>query len=577
MIDAEFNREDIRVLIQTGGTNYWYDYDIPSALVGRYLVDDYGIEELEMLSSRSMGESQTLTDFIDFGMTYFPADRYGLVLWNHGGGSVEGFGVDEWYDYDGLTLAEMDTAMRNSEAAQQKLAFVGFDACLMASAETAWVFRDYADYLIGSEELEPGYGWDYYEMLSALGNDPEMSTLDLGVVTCESFVDYYVDNDMAEELTTLSVIDLSKIDAVIEALDNFTAVANLSDYGFQSIAKPRSRAHEFGMPSEYGYSYDMVDIVNLATQYQDLFPAQVQQLIDATEQAVVYNNYGPYVSNANGLSIFFPFSQQDEAAGRVESYKSTGFSSEYINYLAEFTNVLTGTTIAPFTPEEIAEIVPEEIAETPSAELPEGDDGYDIYLTQEQIDNIQTIYFTAWFHEGDDIYTQIYQDSFVEIDYNGRILTEYDGIITTINDEWACLYEIETGENYVRYAVPAVLNGQDVNLILLYEDGADPKVLGAMPDHSESHGMAPKQMIKIKDGDEITLVYYAEQFYDIDDDSDAEAEAFFYEGDPFTVDGSLLVEDWYVYEGEFMYGFVIIDLQGNEYYTDFIVVEFYEE
>lgn len=48
-----------------------------------------------------------------------------------------------------------------------KLDIIGFDACLMAMYEVGSVMAPYANYLLGSELLEPGTGWDY-SMLAAL-------------------------------------------------------------------------------------------------------------------------------------------------------------------------------------------------------------------------------------------------------------------------------------------------------------------------------------------------------------------------------------------------------------------------
>jgi hypothetical protein len=64
-------------------------------------------------------------------MAAFPADKYGLILWNHGGGSIAGYG------YNSLTLLELNMALEKTQAANTKLEFIGFDACLMANVETA--------------------------------------------------------------------------------------------------------------------------------------------------------------------------------------------------------------------------------------------------------------------------------------------------------------------------------------------------------------------------------------------------------------------------------------------------------
>jgi len=566
MVTAAFSKEDINVILQTGGTDQWQMDFIPNDSLVRYRVIDEALETLEELPAASMGESSTLADFINYSMDNFPAEKFGLIMWNHGGGAVCGFGVDELFDYDGLTLAEIKEAFDNSYLPSYPLEFLGFDACLMATLETAYMARDYAKYLVASEELEPGYGWDYETWLTALGENPQMDGAELGQVIVDSFVSFYNENGMEDEATTLSVTDLSEVEAVVQALEQFIEVADISESNYQTIAKSRSRTREFGMPSEYGGSTDMIDIVHMAEQFNAVYPDEASALIEAVGNAVVYKDQGQFVDHAGGLSLYFPYSAKEEAVERIPVYQTTGFSPRYINYVAEFAEILTGT---PFAQLDVSALAPVQ-----------DENSFDIVIPAEELNNIESIYFTAWVKEEDDYYTQIYQDSNVEIDESGKILTEYDGVIYTINGEWACLYEVEVGEDYVRYAVPALLNGESVNLIVLYDEAnPDGKVIGALPVYDATTGMAPKQLIKIKDGDVITLLYYAEKFYDVDDpaleEEPGEDDLIWYEGNEFTVEGPLLVESWEAV-GVFLYGFTIIDLQGNEYYTDFIEVEFLE-
>ena len=61
----------------------------------------------------------------------------------------QGYGYDEKYPGQGsMTLDEINTALENAGV---KFDFIGFDACLMATAETALVCSEYADYMIASE------------------------------------------------------------------------------------------------------------------------------------------------------------------------------------------------------------------------------------------------------------------------------------------------------------------------------------------------------------------------------------------------------------------------------------------
>lgn len=556
--------DEINVVVQTGGTKRWYTKGIPPRKIGRYLVTESGLEEIEELPLANMGSSDTLTDFINFAMDKYPADRFGLVLWNHGGGAVSGFGVDELFDEDGMTLQELKIAFDQSYLKTYPLEFLGFDACLMANAEAAYLAQEYATYLVASQELEPGYGWDYKAWLTALGKDPSMDGATLGQAIVDSFIGFYIQNDMREEPTTLSVVDLSKMDAVVAALEDLISVSDLSEATFQSMAKPRSKAREFGLPTEYGGYTDMVDMVHLATQYQASYPVYAANLIAAVEKAVVYQMNGPYVDDAGGLSLYFPYHETQELAELLAIYQTCGFSPSYIDYVTEFASLLTGEAFSSL----------DVSAESP---LQGGEEDFLITIPKEELSNIDEIYFTAWILEEGDFFTQIYEDSYVEIAEDGTILTEFDGVMTTIDGELACLYEIESGDGYIRYGVPAVLNGEDVNLILLFDDKhPDGIVQGAMPVYDETTGMAPKNWIPIESGDEIALVYYTEKFYEIDDLTEGSEDDYWWsEGPDFVVGGDgLLVESWEVDEGIYLYGFTIIDLQGNEYYTDFIEVEY---
>ena len=91
----------------------------------------------------------------------------------------------EVYPETVLFLPDIALAFQNSGV---KFDFVGFDACLMGTIETAYMLEPYADYLVGSEETEPAYGWDYTPWLNALGENTSIDTVDLGTVIVDSFL-----------------------------------------------------------------------------------------------------------------------------------------------------------------------------------------------------------------------------------------------------------------------------------------------------------------------------------------------------------------------------------------------------
>ncbi|MFX1338923.1 MAG: clostripain-related cysteine peptidase, partial [Promethearchaeota archaeon] len=134
------------------------------------------------LGELNMGEQATLSDFISWGTSAFPADNYALILWNHGGGWKESNEQDPdvfksvcWDDTsfgDCLTQIELKNAL---VSAGVHFDLIGFDACLMAMAEVDYQIKDWADVRVGSEESEPGDGWPYDTILADLISSPSMN------------------------------------------------------------------------------------------------------------------------------------------------------------------------------------------------------------------------------------------------------------------------------------------------------------------------------------------------------------------------------------------------------------------
>lgn len=560
IIESGFNEENINVLLLTGGTLKWQNGVIPSDTCALFWIADGDLQFIADIGQRSMGDAGTLASFIDFGMAAFPADKYGLIFWNHGGGSIAGYGVDENFDYDGLTLLELNLALEKSQASNTKLEFIGFDACLMATVETAAIAKDYAHCLIASEELEPGYGWDY-SFLADLSANPQLGGAELGTIIADKFVAFYADSG---EDATLSVIDLSGVDDVLQAMGNLMAACNedFSEANFKEFAKSRKNTKVFGGGSPRDNACDMVDICDMAAQLAPYYQDEAEAVIQAVENAVVYLKSSEGVKGAAGLSTYYVFGGKEQAEKSIEIYKSLAMNPHYTNFLVNFASELTGESIAPL---DLSEQIPEMNEE--------GD--YTIQLTPEELDNLLEIYFTVWepIPGEEEYYIMLGESSDVEIAEDGTIVTEFDGVWPGINGDFVCLYEIGRTGGGIKYAIPAVLNGEDVDIIVVFDEAnPDGRIIGARPLSGET-GMAAKNMHKINKGDRLKFLYYAEYF---GEDESMELEEW-YEGEEFTVGDKLELEWLEVNPGEvYLYGFYLIDVQQNEYYTDFVEVEFIE-
>ena len=564
MIGSGFDPSALNVVLYTGGSTQWIDYDIPADTNSVFSVTGDGLEYLADAGAASMGEADTLTSFVDYAYENFPAQNYGLILWDHGAGAVDGFGCDDLFNYDSLTMDELNLALSQSQAASRKLEFIGFDACLMATIETAYATQDYANYLVASEELEPGYGWDY-NSLAEISQTSGIAGDGIGTVLADDFVGFYEQN-MPEEQATLSVIDLSKIGPAVEKLSAFSLAAeeSLNNGEYTLLAKSRGNTKAFGSMGAHGGETDMIDIVHMSAQMQELFPAEAGDLTAAVDDAVVYAANTSNIENANGLSVYFPFADKESTPDRMSVYENIPFSADYMQFVEDFAATLTGDAFAQI-----------DVADEMPTETDTGD--YQITLTPEELENIYEIYFTVWEPSGEgDYYIQMGESSGVSVDENGVITTEFDGYWTTLNDYWVCMYELDYTDTSVEYTIPAYLNGQDVDLIAVYDqENPEGKIIGAMPVMDEETGMPAKNLIQIKDGDKITLLYYAELFTDENGYYDESQEPYiWYEGEEFTVNGDLALADYEVDAGSYLYGFYIVDYQQNEYYTDFVEVTF---
>ena len=139
MLESGVNPQKCNVVIFTGGANSWalnIQSNVNTVLNLNSSGSDFDIIATTQ-SAANMGDPNTFLDFLNYAYSNFPAEHYSLICWDHGGGSLFGFGSDELYSGDGLSLQEMEYALKSSPFASKKLDFLGFDACLMATMEAS--------------------------------------------------------------------------------------------------------------------------------------------------------------------------------------------------------------------------------------------------------------------------------------------------------------------------------------------------------------------------------------------------------------------------------------------------------
>lgn len=332
IMNSGVNTEINNILLCAGGATNWHNDFIDEDETAIFKLKEDSFEKVESYPAKNMGESKTLSDFITYGMTNYTNDQYVLLLWDHGGGPIHGYGDDELFD-DELSMEELDTAFKTAKlGANNKLEMIGFDACIMGNIETAWCLKDYANYLVSSQENEPGFGWDY-EFLNNLQNYP--NGLELGKVIVDEYVTSYEDYDL-----TLSCMDLSKVTNVEKAIDDFFGDINnyISDDGFPEISKARYETKAFAKSTQTNLkTADLIDLKHLVTLTEKHSPTKAKALQNSLSELVCYSK--STVDGVSGVSIWHPYENPayteciDEF---IQMYQTLNFSENYTKYLVNF-------------------------------------------------------------------------------------------------------------------------------------------------------------------------------------------------------------------------------------------------
>ena len=345
MLNAKLS-SNINLIVFTGGARRWRNNVVSSSVNQIYQIKDGSLTRLvENAGNTSMTSPETLTSFIRFGNENFPANRMCLIFWDHGGGSISGYGYDEHFGQGKtMTLAGINEALNNGGV---KFDFIGFDTCLMATVENGLMLNQYADYMIASEEAEPGVGWYYTNWLNKISSNSSLSTVQIGKNIVDDFVEV-CDRQCRGQATTLSVVDLAELSATVpKELKEFSADTNelIQNKEYKKVSGARSKTREFAQSSRI----DQIDLVHFA---KNMGTKEGKELAEALQGAIKYNRTGGGMSNAYGLSIYFPYKKTSNVNQAVSTYKAIGMDDEYTRCIQEFASLeVSGQLSSGSTPQ----------------------------------------------------------------------------------------------------------------------------------------------------------------------------------------------------------------------------------
>lgn len=567
--------ENVNVVIQTGGAAVWQNELMDPSKIQRWLYNYEGLQLVDEQETVSMGEAQTLYDFLYFANENFPAEKVAVTFWNHGGGSVTGAAFDEIYGLDSLDLIEMYQAFDAvwpADTENPALELVGFDTCLMATIDVAAVFQNFAKYLVASEEVEPGNGWLYSGWFGALAEDPTMDGDDLGIAICNS---YYEGCEAVgtQDQTTLSVTDLTKLTPLLEAYESFgqeAFVAASEEPGFfAELGRAAAQSENYGGNTrEQGYT-NMVDLGHLARQTAWMLPS-AQSVCDALEECIVYQVGGIYRSEATGLSCYYSYNGDvDDFNGYINVGAGLAFKHLYAYGLTGELAEGGEEYLASLDIQELPEIVTLADMGWDGAPLDLNDEGTSILnLGPEANDVLAGIGFSLFYvDEENDEMMLLGTDNDMTADWeNGIFYDNFRGVWGAIDGHLVYMELSFEGEDYNLYSVPILLNDEEYNLQVAYDFTVEEwSVLGASKGLDES-GMASKEMRLLEEGDVITTIWQLAS-YSGDDDFEM------YAVEELVVTAETAFGEMPLFDGMYSMVFEMRDSAGNYAYSDAVIFE----
>ena len=557
--------DKVTFVIEAGGSRSWRNTTIDPRYLTRYTISSKGFYEQQKLPSASMAAASTFADFVSWGVENYPADHYMLVLWDHGGGSVYGVCNDELYPYksgfesDTLTLTEIKSGLDKAGA---QFDVIGFDTCLMATYETAAILAPYADYLVASEEVEPGSGWDYVSWPRWLGAHTGATGAQLGAQICDTYYSkckLYRSADMA----TLSVVDLSKIDALSESFygaSSEIATATGDRKTLRALYNASLKATCFGGDT----SYNMVDLGDLMSKARSVVSEYYDDVIADVEDAVVYQVHGRSHPNVTGLSVFYPL--------------DTSYKSEFYDFLdvagnipyAQFAAVMFGQYNAVDWSKYASSVVPSKapvVAEGISIEYTEriNEEGQLELTVTKGLDDIAEVAIElSLFLPDDRSIVYLGTDYDVNADWDAGVFADdFYGSWMAIDGNWVSATLYEVGDGYNMYYIPVLLNGEASNLIARYDFDEDAYEVVCACAVIDEANLAPKEMRALEDGD---VVQFQFNGYKLDGD-----ESVVFSLGEVTWSDDVVMDDIDLGDGAYLFRFVLTDVLGGEHPTDLYV------
>ncbi len=272
-------------------------------------IEKGNVKKVKDMGELDMGDYKLLVNFMKYIVANYPAKKYVLTIWNHGSGWKHASkGIVRGISYDDssnnhITTGQLGTALKEiKKVIGHNIDILNFDACLMQMAEVAYVCQGSVDYIVASEETEPGKGTPYDDVFSKLTKSS--TPVSFSKAWVKAFVGSYSGGSQGNEDCTQSALDVAKVAGLVDAINGFAKA---------SMGGKFAKEFKSALQKVQTYSYpENCDLMHLAS----LILAQVndegmktacQKVISAGQALVIANgSSGTAMKDSKGIAIYLP-------------------------------------------------------------------------------------------------------------------------------------------------------------------------------------------------------------------------------------------------------------------------------
>lgn len=261
--------------------------------------------QLANLGNLSSGDPRVLNTFIKWGFEKYPAQRKMLVIWSHG---------DSWYKNNGskwICPDESSEELMSIAGGDMSIAFSGcpqldillLDACSMQSVEVITELKDYADYIIASEDLVPLSGFPYDLILPIFDQNIEIITESIPQLYTSSYEALGSQNPTWWDLpVTCSTIKTDAVSIFNTALKTF--VMTYRAYAPHSLSI-RNQCYEMNTMYAEIDLREFLSLLSNSPLSQD-FSSAASNLLDLWEDSVIAYSAIGHLHDIGTATIWFP-------------------------------------------------------------------------------------------------------------------------------------------------------------------------------------------------------------------------------------------------------------------------------